>query len=33
MPTRPEPITEAVSRLSEAMPKDVFEEALKASLT
>ena len=33
MPTRPAPITDAVRRLSEAMPKDLFKEALKASLT
>lgn len=33
MPTRPVPITDAVRRLSEAMPKDMFKEALKASLT
>jgi putative transposase len=33
MPTRPVPITEAVRRLSKAMPKDMFKEALKASLT
>ena len=33
MPTRLGPIAEAMRRLSEAMPKDVFEEALKASLT
>ncbi len=33
MPTRPVPMTDAVRRLSEAMPKDLFKEALKASLT
>jgi putative transposase len=33
MPTRPVSITGSVRRLSEAMPKDMFKEALKASQT
>ena len=33
MPTRPVPITDALKRLSEVMPKDGFKEALNAFLT